>query len=293
MSDAGRNWEVGLSSLGQGISQALQEFQARQDKVNQSDALMQELSQTQKPDGKPYIDAKTYQDYLNHSQTQRAAIAGAKIGAMKIVQAGQQAYDASQKSQAQTLIEQAKARIVSKAADEPFFELRGQVGRNTPTGAVLGGVGTGSGQADLNAQKEARIAANQTAGLALKRRKEIGSIFKNEGYSPEDFNPENLAPGTFDSDGKFVPVQQGQQPNAIAIKQGDDPSKYPAFGLDEANKYVSLNQEYNKLGQVAFSGLTGGKQTAPVQVTSPDQARALPSGTLYQRPGDTKIYRIP
>jgi hypothetical protein len=77
----------GLANLGQGIGGTIQGYQDIADRANQSDALMNYLSQQADPaTGKPIIDPKTLQTYQQHSARERAFVAGGMTAGMSLVQ---------------------------------------------------------------------------------------------------------------------------------------------------------------------------------------------------------------
>jgi hypothetical protein len=77
----------GIASLGQGIGGTIQGYQDIADRANQSDALMNYLSQQADPaTGKPIIDPKTLQTYQQHSARERAFVAGGMTAGMSLVQ---------------------------------------------------------------------------------------------------------------------------------------------------------------------------------------------------------------
>lgn len=74
----GEMWYDALTNAGKSISnsigQAMQFYQQRHQALTQSDALMEQLSQTQDATGKPILDRKAYERYLAHSDKERASI---------------------------------------------------------------------------------------------------------------------------------------------------------------------------------------------------------------------------
>jgi hypothetical protein len=77
----------GLASLGQGLGGTIQGYQDISDRATQSDALMNYLSQQTDPaTGKPVIDPKTLQNYMQHSARERAFAAGGLTAGMTMAQ---------------------------------------------------------------------------------------------------------------------------------------------------------------------------------------------------------------
>jgi hypothetical protein len=140
-------------SFGQGLAAAMQQYHEEHQKVDASDALMRELSQTIDPaTQKPVVDKKAYEDYLSHSSQQRAALAGAKIGAMKIIQSGQEAFIKTRREMAQTNEALARASALYSGAG-------GKAGATGTAGKVPVQIGgqtvyvTGNEAARLNQQE--------------------------------------------------------------------------------------------------------------------------------------------
>lgn len=77
----------GLSSFGQSIGNAIQQYQQVQGQTAQADAMMQLLAQTPGYDGKPILDPNAYNRYLHYSGAQRAYAAGGLEAGVKLAQA--------------------------------------------------------------------------------------------------------------------------------------------------------------------------------------------------------------
>jgi hypothetical protein len=77
----------GIQSAGQSIGGAIQQYQNILDEATKSDAQMNYLSQQVDPvTGKPIIDPKTLQNYMQHSARQRAFVAGGVNAGMTLAQ---------------------------------------------------------------------------------------------------------------------------------------------------------------------------------------------------------------
>src|SRR4029077_4464764 len=88
----------GISNAANSITGAIQHFRDTADQAAKADALMQYLSQQSDPvTGKPMIDPKTLQSYQNHSQRQRAYLAGGITAGMSLVPALQHYAMANQR----------------------------------------------------------------------------------------------------------------------------------------------------------------------------------------------------
>jgi hypothetical protein len=147
----------GLANLGQGIGGTIQGYQDIADKANQSDALMNYLSQQQDPaTGKPIVDQKALQTYMQHSARQRAFVAGGLTAGMSLVQHLQQYAQENRESLAHTNLYQAQA-----AQKDETFEPSTSVVKDPITGEYHSFVRTSKGQVQPMKQQGAAPAEGQ------------------------------------------------------------------------------------------------------------------------------------
>jgi hypothetical protein len=291
---------TGLASFGQNMASAMADYHKKHVAYDEQLQLAQALSRiginpqgqitTIDPENKdksitPIIDKKAYDQFITATQQGRERNAGA-IEAMNRMAMHGLSQVIGPLGQANLQQEQARSTMYKRAADSPIVEdASGNRFMQTPGGLhpVTGGATTAA---------EAGRAQRHNVNTAIKLRKQIGDEIKNSafGVAPEDFLRDDVVPGTMDDKGVFAPLAQGQQGgNAVGIPDGA--GGFTPFSMQDWTKFRGKAAQYQKLGAVAFSGLSGGAQTAPIKVKTPDEARKLPPGTLIETP-DGRVLRV-
>lgn len=244
---------------------------------------MQYLSQQQDPvTGKPMIDPKSLQAYQNHSQRQRAYLAGGITAGMSLAQALGHYSQATQLTQAKL-----------DAIKQPFVRVDGQLYRQ-PGGPVPVSVAAPAeqGRQQRFEAKQQATALNAKIKLAQNQQKDVATQLEDLGYAGDpgsllnsDLHKGGVAPG-----GKFQPTD----PTNPAIPQthiqvgGGASYDIPTFkrlqGIAQTHQKLQgiinsgLEQQAGGGGGPAAAGATGGITT----VNTPDEARKLPPGTRYR-----------
>jgi hypothetical protein len=204
-------------SFGQGLAAAMQQYHEEHQKVDASDALMRELSQTIDPaTQKPVVDKKAYEDYLSHSSQQRAALAGAKIGAMKIIQSGQEAFIKTRREMAQTNEALARASALYSGG----------------TGRIGGATGTAGKVPVQIGGQTVYVTGNEAARL---NQQEVANQLQTKyGLTPEDLlNPKEGQHATVEP--VFSPEDKSAKKTPIGYKKSETGGLIAIGGEDVPN----------------------------------------------------------
>jgi hypothetical protein len=277
----------GITNAANSITGAIQHFGDTADQAAKADALMQYLSQQSDPvTGKPMIDPKSLQAYQNHSQRQRAYLAGGITAGMSLAQALQHYSQASALNQAKL-----------NAIQQPFMRVDGQLFRQ-PGGPV-----PVSATSPVEAGRQQRFEAKQQATalnarikLAQNQQKEVGTQLEDLGYAgdPGSLLDSSVHKGGVMSGKTFQPTDPANPNNPqthIQVGGGaayDIPTFHRLQGI--ALKHQQLQGIINSgLQQQAGTGVgaapAGGAAAATGGITTvntPAEARALPPGTRYR-----------
>ena len=267
----------GISNAANSITGAIKDFSDTADRADQSDALMNYLSQQTDPTtGKPVIDPKTLQNYQQHNMRQRAYVAGGLQAGNAFMQALQHYGVANREALARTNLYQGQAtKALADAAD------------------TAGGGGADSG----------KIWCNELNGYAMptqcnnaRLKSTTGQLQQNYGLTPNDlFNSAtheagNVAVDPTSGTKTFTPDASGSY---IRIGARD-----PQTGVVDPNKGVSMPMgEFNiykrQLGMTGFqpSG-TGAPATGAAQpgaqpggaTSGPQQQQAIAILTQAGKP---------
>jgi hypothetical protein len=224
----------GLSSIGQGIGGAIQQYQDISDKATQSDALMQYLSQQTDPvTGKPIIDPKTLQAYQQHSQRQRAFVAGGMHAGMTLADSLQKLGYANQETQARTKLYQAQA---TKTAEPGIPTQVGDKTINLPP--------TSAASAE---QEKQRIALEQQRVDIAKQPKGLTQqqVFQQQAEKDKAFQAKIQASPEYDFTKKYA-----VQPQQVLTPDVLDPTKqaYRLFQTDAKGNPTEIQPEYDQYG---------------------------------------------
>jgi hypothetical protein len=231
---------------------------------------MNYLSQQTDPvTGKPIIDPKALQTYMQHSSRQRAFVAGGVQAGMTLANALQHAGYANQEIQARTGLYNAQTtKALAPAVPSPV-----EAGR----------------QARFQAKQDA-TALNAKIKLAQNQQKDAGTQLEDLGYAgdPGSLLDSSVHKGGVMSGKQFVPTDPND-PNKpqTHIQVGGGAS----FDMPTFKRLQGIAQRHQQLQGIINTGLqqqagggggaaagTGGLTT----VNTPDEARALPPGTKYR-----------
>lgn len=303
MADAGDIWFRALSGVGNNIADSMQQYHKEHQAYDQQAGIAQAMSRLgvnqqgqittidpENPDKtiQPLVDKKASEMFLSNNHAQQQKNLGAMEALNRIgMSIASQSVGPMQAAKLQQ--ERAQATLYQKAVDQPFGRLgTGETVINTPHGASIEG---GRGTASLTA--EAGRAARFQANTALKARKDLMSQFATQfgqyGVdSPNEFLQDNLQAGNVDKKGVFTKLGEGET-GGSHIRLGDDGAVLTKDQFIQGRRQA---MEWQKLGQIGYGGLTGGKQAEPVKVATPDDARKLAPGTIYETP-DGQQYQTP
>ena len=231
----------GLANLGQGIGGTIKGYQDIADQAAQSDALMTYLSQQTDPaTGKPVVDQKALQSYMQHSARQRAFVAGGLNAGMELAHHLQKYAQENRESLAHTNYYTAAAQHQAAEAAGGGAPGKGKVWSNE-----LGGYATPA-QAD-----------------AARRRTPAGYLAQTYGLTPEQiFNSKIHKAGTAVKDPntgalKFTPDDKGDQ-----IQIGGDTGVIMPRAEHEVYKRQLQMSGYDPSNPAAGGG-AGGAPTTP------------------------------
>jgi hypothetical protein len=228
----------GINAAAQGITGAIQHFSDTADQATRADALMQYLSQQTDPvTGKPIIDPKALQAYQNHSERQRAYIAGGITAGMSFVPAlqhyarlnqqvpytvGGQTYNIAP-SQAATL----QTQQANKVPAVPT-EVGGKTINLPPSSA-----------ASAELEKQRIELAKQPKGLTQQQ------IFQQQLEKEKAFQDKIKASPEYDFTKKYA-----VQPQQVLTPDVLDPGKqaYRLYATDAKGNPTEIQPEYDQYG---------------------------------------------
>jgi len=298
----------GISSFADSIAMAMGDYHKKHVAYDQADQLAAALSRIgiteqgkltplndetgkAKKDVVAVVDPKAYDLFRTNIASKREAAGEAmnaisRIGLHAIAQ-GAGPVGAERLSQ-----ERMQSELLRRTVDQPIAGRlgSGELIANTPQGAhVVGGGSRGAATLTAEEGRMTRFNAQQ----ALRARKELAKQFTDpisKENRVDDFLNALPEAGTVNDKGEFIPLKKGQV-GGTHVRLGDsEPMDFAEFKRKRA-----LASQYQKLGAIAYGGLTGGAQEAPVQVQTPEEARKLPPGTLYIPPGGdpNHPYQVP
>jgi hypothetical protein len=228
----------GISNAANSITGAIQHFGDTADQANKADALMQYLSQQTDPvTGKPMIDPKSLQAYQNHSQRQRAYLAGGITAGMSLAQALGHYSQAAQKvpysvgGQTYNIAPSLAAQLQTQQANkEPRVPT--QVGDKTLN------LEPGT-SAHVELEKQRIDLAKQPKGLTQQQ------IFEQQVQKDKAFQDKIKASPEYDFTKKWsLQPQQVLKPDVL------DPGKqaYRLFATDAKGTPTEIQPEYDEYG---------------------------------------------
>ena len=229
----------GISNAANSITGAIQHFGDTADQAAKADALMQYLSQQSDPvTGKPMIDPKTLQSYQNHSQRQRAYLAGGITAGMSLVPALQHYAQANQR------VPYKVGGNEYQIAPSQAAQLQTQQANKVPTvatevvpGKTINLPPSSAAQAELEKQRIAL--AKQPKGLTQQQ------VFQQQVEKEKAFQDKIKSSPEYDFTKKYA-----VQPQQVLTPDVLDPGKqaYRLFQTDAKGNPAEIQPEYDQYG---------------------------------------------
>jgi hypothetical protein len=228
----------GINTAAQGITGAIQHFSDTADQANKADALMQYLSQQTDPTtGKPMFDQKALQAYQNHSQRQRAYIAGGITAGMSLVPALQHYARVNQQ-----VPYQVGGQTYNIAPAEAARLQTQQANKVPPVPTEVGGKTINlppSSAASAELEKQRIDLAKQPKGLTQQQ------VFQQQQAVDKAFQDKIKASPEYDFTKKYA-----VQPQQVLTPDVLDPGKqaYRLFATDPKGNPTEIQPEYDQYG---------------------------------------------